>query len=191
MDKIREENSESEPWVQDVLGYWFVELDRKAWFTKQPDTDDAIRSRFGALYHRLVALDTASLTCNARTTLAAILVFDQFPRNMFRDTPMAFASDDNALALANIAVATCQDRVLEPVERVFVYLPFEHSEALADQDRAVSLISALGDAEFTRYAEAHRDVIRAFGRFPHRNRILGRVSTVEEKDYLAKPGSGF
>lgn len=178
-------------WVQQVLGYWFGELDRAGWFRKSEATDAAIRDRFASLHETLKSADVESLATDWRSALAAIVVLDQFPRNIHRDTPQAFASDDKALAMAEAAVALGFDQGLSVDQRLFMYLPFEHSEHLPDQDRAVELISALGDAEYTRYAEAHRDVIRRFGRFPHRNAILGRASTEAEQAYLAQPGSGF
>jgi uncharacterized protein (DUF924 family) len=180
-----------EPWVEQVLGYWFGELDRAGWFRKSEATDAAIRDRFANLHETLKSADVARLSSDWRTALAAIVVLDQFPRNIHRDTPDAFASDDKARELAEVAVARGFDQGLTVDQRLFMYLPFEHSVHLPDQDKAVALISALGDAEYTRYAEAHRDVIRRFGRFPHRNAILGRASTEAEQAYLAQPGSGF
>ena len=120
-----------------------------------------------------------------------MLVLDQFPRNMFRDTPQAFATDALARAVAQGAIAQGLDDGLEPEQRVFLYLPLEHSEDKDDQALAVALISGLGDAEFTRYAQAHKAVIDRFGRFPHRNAVLGRPSTPEEQAFLAEPGSAF
>lgn len=178
-------------WVDDVLTFWFETLDRKGWFTKSTETDAVIRDRFLGTYERVVATNDAALLSDARTALAAIVVLDQFSRNMFRGKPQSFASDAKALQLAKSAVSAGFDVRMTVDERAFLYLPFEHSEAEDDQDRSVALMSALGDAEYARYAEAHRDVIRRFGRFPHRNAILGRVSTPEEEAYLAQPGSGF
>ena len=128
--------------------------------------------------------------------LALIVLLDQFPRNLFRNAPRAFATDAQALALAQQALAQGVDAQLMPVARAFIYLPFEHSEDLAMQDRAVALFSALAQhgeafASYLDYAERHRDVIRRFGRFPHRNAILGRASTPEEIAFLARPGAGF
>lgn len=178
-------------WVSDVLAFWFEELDRAAWFKKSDETDREIIERFRPVYEQVLSTDEPNLTGDARTALAAIVVLDQFPRNMFRGRPQAFASDAKALRLAKAAVAKGFDGGLSVNERLFMYLPFEHSEDMADQDRSVALTGALGDAELTRYAVAHRDVIARFGRFPHRNTILGRISTPEEQAYLAQPGSGF
>lgn len=178
-------------WAAEALRFWFEELGPKDWFTKSDQTDATIRIRFGELIDAVAARSVADLTGDGETALAAIVVLDQFPRNAYRDTPRAFAYDGKALTLAHAVAGDGLDRAMPVERRVFAYLPFEHSEDLADQDRAVNLISAIGDPEFTRYAEAHRDVIRRFGRFPHRNAILGRVSTAEEARYLAEPGSGF
>lgn len=123
--------------------------------------------------------------------LAALIVLDQFPRNMFRDTPRAFATDPLALALARQMVDAGLDRDFSKDERMFLYLPFEHSEQAADQARCCALFALLEDSELLRYAQAHKDIIDRFGRFPHRNATLGRSSTHEEIEFLKQPGSSF
>ena len=128
--------------------------------------------------------------------LAEILLLDQFTRNIFRGQPRAFAGDARALALAQALVASGADRALTTIERWFAYLPFEHAESLPLQDKSVRLFTALAAederlADALDYAQRHRDVIRRFGRFPHRNAVLGRPSTADERDYLAQPGAGF
>ena len=123
--------------------------------------------------------------------LAHCLLLDQLPRNLFRGSLRAFASDGKALALAKAAVTRGLDMQVAPIRRTFLYLPFEHSEVLADQDRSVELFTALGDADTLKFAQAHYDIVARFGRFPHRNAILGRPSTPEELAFLATPGSGF
>lgn len=178
-------------WVTAVLAFWFDELDRVAWFKKSAETDHTIRDRFYATYDEIAKADEGALVVDARTALAGIIVLDQFPRNIFRDQPKAFATDGKALRLAKAAVAAGLDEGMSVNERLFMYLPFEHSEEMADQKQSVALLGALGDDELTRYAVAHREVIATYGRFPHRNAILGRISTAEEEAYLAKPGSGF
>lgn len=184
--------SEQQPaWVADVLSFWFEELKPADWFTKSDATDALIRERFANLHDELTRVPTNELARSERTALAAVIVLDQFPRNIYRGTPRSFASDPQALQLAQLSVAKGFDKSLNKDQAVFLYLPYEHSEDLAHQDQSVTLMTALGDESYTRYAEAHRDVIREFGRFPHRNEILGRASTPEEEDYLAKPGSGF
>ena len=176
----------------DVLDFWFAgdpATHRKEWFEKCAEYDaacarfaDALRdAKAGAFDH----------WCETpRGTLALIILLDQFSRNLHRNAPEAFAADAKARRLARSAVARGVDQLLGPIERMFVYLPFEHSEDLADQDEAVRLYKPLGE-DMVRYAERHREVIRRFGRFPHRNAALGRVSTAEELAHLAEPGAGF
>jgi uncharacterized protein (DUF924 family) len=181
----------SEAWIGDVLGFWFEELGRKAWFRKDAAVDQKIRERFLLLYEVLATWPADDALASAERALATVLVLDQFPRNIFRDTPQAFATDALALQAARGAIACGYDAALGPERRVFLYLPFEHSEDEADQARAVELISTLGDEEFTRYALAHKAVIDRFERFPHRNALLGRPSTPEEESFLDEPGSSF
>lgn len=178
-------------WVDDVLDFWFTELEPADWFKKSDSTDAAIRDRFAKLYAALSRRSAGELAETPRQSLAAVIVLDQFPRNMFRGHPQAFATDELARTITADAVSKGHDSMLSENERVFLYLPFEHSENLDDQDRAVELISALGNPEYTKYAIAHRDVIELFGRFPHRNPVLARASTPAEEAYLAEPGSGF
>jgi len=181
----------SEEWIGDVIGFWFEELGRARWFAKDGDVDAAIRDRFLILYEVLSGWAAADALTSARRALATVIVLDQFPRNMFRDTPQAFATDALARAIAQGAIAQGLDDGLEAEHRIFLYLPLEHSEEKDDQALSVALISGLGDAEFTRYALAHKAVIDRFGRFPHRNAVLGRTSTPEELAFLAEPGSSF
>ena len=177
-------------WVREVLGYWFSDLTRDQWFRKDDRVDEVIRSRFTHLYKGLADQDQpAPLT--PRLALATVIVLDQFPRNMFRGTPRAFATDSQALGVARAALAARLDASLTTFERLFLYLPFEHSEDRDDQRTAVALIGALGDPELTRYAIAHQTIIDRFGRFPHRNTILGRTSTPEEIAFLEQPDSAF
>jgi uncharacterized protein (DUF924 family) len=181
----------SAPWADEVLHFWFHELDRKAWFEKSDATDVLIRDRFLALHERLAHEVSPQAALDPRAMLAAIIVFDQFPRNMFRGTPRAFATDPLALALARQGVDAGLDRDLSKDERMFLYLPFEHSEQTAEQARCCALFALLEDSELLRYAQAHKDIIDRFGRFPHRNAILGRASTPEEVEFLRQPGSSF
>ena len=153
-----------------------------------------MRAHFGAAVESAIA--GALPAAWAASPLAEILLLDQFTRNIFRGTPRAFAGDARALVLARRMVAGGADAALDAVERAFVYLPFEHAEDPASQDESVRLFTALAAADARQdssldYAHRHRDVIRRFGRFPHRNAILGRASTAEEGAYLAQPGSGF
>jgi uncharacterized protein (DUF924 family) len=183
--------SDAMPGPEDVLAYWFDELTPEDWFRKSDATDATIRERFGALHLALARAVPEGWRADARARLALIIVLDQFSRNIYRDTPLAFATDGLALSEARRMVDSGADLEVEQDARVFVYMPFEHAENLVDQNRAVALISALGDATYTDYAERHRDVIEKFGRFPHRNALLGRTSTPAEEAYLAQPGAGF
>jgi uncharacterized protein (DUF924 family) len=178
-------------WIRDVLSFWFDELGREAWFRGGDHVDRAIRERFLALHEKLAAAPVDDALVSADRALAAVLVLDQFPRNLFRGTPRAFATDALAREVAECAIAAGLDQAVAPERRIFFYLPFEHSEARADQARCLDLVRALGDAEYVRYAQAHKDVIDRFGRFPHRNEMLGRQSTAEETAFLKEPGSKF
>lgn len=176
---------------QDVLQFWFEALQPKDWFEKSDATDEAIRSRYAATHLALAAERPEPWTATAEGRLALIIVLDQFPRNIYRGTPLAFATDGLALREARLAVERGDDMQVDEARRVFFYMPFEHAENLAEQNRSVELISRLGNDVYTDYAERHRDVIARFGRFPHRNAIVGRISTPSEEAYLAEPGSGF
>jgi len=178
---------------QEVLSFWFDELAPTQWFEQSLELDATIRRRFRDTHHALADVGgiRPDWRASAETRLAAIIVLDQFPRNIFRGTPMAFATDFLALNEARLAIEGGHDQLLPEDWRCFAYLPFEHSEVLADQDRSVELFMALGIDHYLDYAERHRAVIREFGRFPHRNPILGRASTPAELAYLAKPGTGF
>jgi uncharacterized protein (DUF924 family) len=178
-------------WVDEVLRFWFTELTYEQCFKKDDVVDRQIDERFGAIHAHLAA-DTGSIdTAAPRELLAAIVVFDQFSRNLFRGTPRAFASDPIARQLARTALDSGIDKQLSKRERIFVYLPFEHSEDAADQVRSVTLLGSLGDAELDKYAIAHKVIIDRFGRFPHRNVALGRESTPEEIAFLKEPMSSF
>lgn len=190
--------------AQAVLDFWFLPAGkpghhhyRAEWFRKDDAFDAAIRAGFAADIE--VALAGNRFVDNdAPSRLAEILLLDQFTRNIFRDTPRAFAGDAQALALANDLMNNGLDLTLPPFMRWFAYLPFEHSESLADQEHAVALFTRLRtdtqddafDAALD-YAIRHRDVIAQFGRFPHRNAVLGRTSTRAEIDFLQQPGSSF
>jgi len=178
-------------WSADVLSFWFDQCGSGCWFSKDPAFDATVRRRFLALHDALARVADDQLLANARTALAAVIVFDQMSRNMFRDTPRAFATDPRALAVAQEALARSFDAELSKEERMFLYLPFEHAEDCVAQARCVALMATLGDAELNKWAEAHRSIVDRFGRFPHRNEVLGRVSTPEETEFLTKPGSSF
>jgi uncharacterized protein (DUF924 family) len=178
-------------WPRAVLDFWFKELSVAQWFRQDAVVDGLIRDRFAATLESAAAVPEAELVSDPDTALAAIITLDQFPRNMFRGSAAAFAHDAKAVRLATLAVDRGDDQGRTVHERLFIYLPFEHSESPDNQARAVALISALGDAELTRYAEAHKIIIDRFGRFPHRNAILGRTSTPQEIAFLKEPMSSF
>lgn len=181
----------SPEWAAVVLQFWFGELSSQQWFKADAAIDERIRARFLVVHDRVAETPDDALLDDARGALAAVLVLDQFSRNMFRGSPRAFASDAKALAVAAAAIAKGYAARLSKDQRLFLYLPFEHSENLDLQARSVELISSLGDPELTRYAEAHRHIIQRFGRFPHRNAILGRTTTAEEAEFLKQPDSSF
>lgn len=175
--------------AEGVLRFWFDEH-AKDWFVKNPDFDAEICKRFLPLHEAAAASRLASWREAPRSCLALVIVLDQFPRNMFRGEARAFATDALARAAARVILERGWDRQMPQPEQLFAYLPFEHSEALEDQDLSVELMQDF-DEEQRRYAERHRDIIRCFGRFPHRNDILGRQSTPAEIEFLRLPGSGF
>jgi uncharacterized protein (DUF924 family) len=177
---------------EDVLDFWFQEIGPKDWFSPTPALDALIRERFLLIYLDLVhAPPKVDWTGSADAVLAALIVLDQMSRNMFRGTPLAFASDCVALPLAQLALEKGFDMQVEAERRTFFYLPFEHSENIAHQHQSVALFESLGNAEYLDFAVRHRDVIMNFGRFPHRNPLLRRVSTEAEAAFLRQPGSGF
>jgi len=178
------------PWVGEVLRFWFEQLTDKDWFAKSDALDAQIRQRFLATYEQLAANGATDLS-GPRALLAALIVLDQFSRNMFRGDPRAFAADPIARRLARSAIEQGFDRAMSTRERLFVYLPFQHSEDRADQARALDLMTALGNPAWTRFAIAHKQIIDRFGRFPHRNAVLGRESTPEEVEMLKGPMSSF
>jgi uncharacterized protein (DUF924 family) len=180
----------------DVLDFWFAgdpAAQRKVWFEKDAAFDAACR-RFGEAAEAAKQGALAAWRETPRGALALVLLLDQFPRNLHRGSPDAFAADRLARTTAADVIARGFDQALTPIERMFLYLPFEHSEALADQDESVRLSETLratcGD-ELAGHAERHRDIIRRFGRFPHRNVALARASTPEEQAYLSEASAGF
>jgi uncharacterized protein (DUF924 family) len=186
----------------EVLDFWFGAPGspehgrvRDAWFRKDADFDASIRERFGDAIETALAGGLQDWAQAPGSALALVLVLDQFTRNVFRGSPRSFAGDTRALALARAIVARGWDAGLAPVRRWFVYLPFEHSEALADQRESLRLFATLRDdpqaGSAWEWAVRHHDVVARFGRFPHRNEILGRPSTPEETEFLRQPGSRF
>ena len=187
---------------RDVVDFWFGAegspergRPRPEWFRKDPAFDAAIRARFGDAVEAALAGAFADWDAAPDRALARVLLLDQFTRNIFRDTPRAFAGDAQALVVAEAAVARGFDRALDPLQRWFLYLPYEHAEDAAMQRRSLALFEALaretGNAEPLEWARKHAEVIFRFGRYPHRNEVLGRASTPEEVAFLREPGSRF
>lgn len=181
-----------------VREFWYNELTPKDHYTKSGETDAKIRDRFLSAHTMLVdelsassATSDHAWTQNASDTLAAIIVLDQFSRNLFRDTPASFGSDGLALGLAKMSIDKGWDIEIEESQRSFFYLPFMHSENAADQAKCVELFKALGNEEGVDFGQRHQVIIDRFGRFPHRNAILGRESTAEELEFLEGPNSSF
>lgn len=177
-------------WVKAVLQFWFEELSAADWFAKSDDIDAKIRGRFLTVHEQLSATAAAGIS-GPREILAAVIVLDQFSRNLFRGSPHAFSADPMARRLANLAIEQGFDKFMKTEERVFLYLPFEHSENIADQLKSVSLITVLGNDYWTRYAIAHKEIIERFGRFPHRNAVLDRASMPNEIELLKYPTKSF
>jgi uncharacterized protein (DUF924 family) len=187
-----------DPHATDVLDFWFAgsAQARGEWFRKDAAFDALIANRFGSLVERALSGGLATWAGEPDGALARVIVLDQFTRNIFRDTPRAFAGDALALAAARAVVARGDDLALLPLHRVFAYLPFEHAEDRATQHESLRLFAALTAADpsladFEDYARRHAEVIDRFGRFPHRNAPLGRQSTAEELQFLQQPGSRF
>jgi uncharacterized protein (DUF924 family) len=171
-------------WVDTVLRFWFEELTRQDWFRGSEQVDVMCRDRFATLHAALERHPPDPRNADARTLLAAVIVLDQFPRNMYRRTPQAYSTDALALSLARAAVESGKDRSLSTLERNFLYLPFMHSEQPDVQAESLRLFTGLGSADGLKYARHHHAVIERFGRFPHRNAILGRPSSAEELEFL-------
>jgi len=175
----------------DVLNFWFEEISPAQWWAKDLQFDQQIRDRFAALHAQAAQCELYTWRDTAHGRLAEVIVLDQFSRNMFRDTPQAFAQDPLALALAQEAIAAGAADLLTPIERSFLYLPFMHSESLLIHEVAVQLYTENGLQNNLDFEFKHKAIIEQFGRYPHRNAILGRVSTPEEIEFLKQPNSGF
>jgi uncharacterized protein (DUF924 family) len=190
----------------EVLEFWFPgdrERANALWWGKDEALDAEIRERFAATLAAAKAGELDAWADTARGRIALIIVLDQFSRNLHRGDPETYAADDDARALTQAGLERGHDRELPPEQRVFFYMPLEHSEALADQQRCVELMRALASdpsldessrerfANYVDYAVRHRDIVERFGRFPHRNEVLGRESTEEEREFLTQPGSSF
>lgn len=187
-----------DPRITEVLAFWF--RDPARWFTKNPAFDEQIRERFGALRDQAVA-GGLSWRSSAKGELGLIVLLDQFSRNLFRDSPRAYEADATALGIARGMRASGRAQQLTPIEQVVALMPFQHAEDRTTQAESVAAYEALVEAappadrsmfeNNLAYAKQHRDIIEQFGRFPHRNAVLGRTSTADERAFLAQPGSSF
>jgi uncharacterized protein (DUF924 family) len=175
----------------DVLDFWFEEIDRSLWFKKDADFDQLLIERFGQLHTQAAQGELHAWRKTAPGRLAEIIVLDQFSRNMFRNNAKAFAQDGMALVLAQEAIHVGDDIKLNNSERNFLYMPFMHSESLAIHGIAVELFTANGTQGTLNFELKHKAIIEQYGRYPHRNTVLGRESTPEESDFLNQPGSSF
>ncbi|PSM16776.1 DUF924 family protein [Nitratireductor sp. StC3] len=173
-----------------VLGFWFEELGPEDWYSGDPKIDERIEAQFAQTCAAVLAAPPERFLGDARTALAAIIVLDQFTRNIHRRTANAFAGDPGALSIAHGAIERGYDNAMTQAERQFLYMPLMHSEVLADQELSVKLFRDLGNENSLKFAIEHRDIVARFGRFPHRNQALGRTSTKDEIDFL-KGHSGY
>jgi uncharacterized protein (DUF924 family) len=176
---------------EDVLNFWFNELTPQQWWAKSDELDAEIKQRFAALHTKAARCELFDWRIAAKGRLAEIIILDQFSRNIYRGTPQAFAQDSLALALAQEALTVAADKALSPVECSFLYLPFMHSESALIHQVALSLYSAPGLENNLDFEIQHKNIIDRFGRYPHRNEILGRESTADEIEFLKQPGSSF
>lgn len=175
----------------DILEFWFRTLTPADWFKKSNETDETIGARFGATHAAACAGELHAWRDTPRGRLAEIIVLDQFSRNMYRDTPRAFAQDAQALTLAQEALRAGADEDLQSSERAFLYMPFMHSESPAMHDWALTLFNQPGLENNLHFEQRHKAIIDRFGRYPHRNAVMGRKSTAEEQQFLQQPGSSF
>jgi uncharacterized protein (DUF924 family) len=178
------------PWVSQVIHFWFEELTEADWFAKSDCVDMRIRERFLTLHERLVTHDGLGVA-EPHPILAVVIVLDQFSRNLFRDSPRAYSADPLARRFARTAIEQGFDVDMTRQERLFLYLPFEHSEDRTDQAYSLDLVRQLGREDWTQSAVEHKAIIDQFGRFPHRNAVLNRVSTTDEIAFLKDPKNSF
>ena len=181
-----------------VLDFWFGREGepgyggfREEWFRKDAEFDREVRDRFEALYEEAVAGNLDGWREDARSCLALVILLDQFPRNMFRGESRSYVTDKKAQETAEYAVDHAVDRELPEFQRMFLYMPLMHSENLSHQRRSVELFRGLGEGDAESYAVRHMEIVERFGRFPHRNDVLGRPTTAEEAEFLKEPGSSF
>ena len=175
----------------EIIDFWFVEINKKKWFVKDENFDQLIISKFAEVHNHAAQCELFSWRSTALGCLAEIIVLDQFSRNMYRHTAASFAYDSLALSLAQSAVSKRLDLELTLVQRPFLYLPFMHSESLIIHQQALSLFTKLGVESNLSFEIRHKVIIEKFGRYPHRNKVLGRLSTNQENSFLEQPGSSF
>jgi len=175
--------------LRDIVAFWFIEENKPFWFLKDKKFDQIIRNKFFPSYEFFLDHDPLQFCDKPENYLALIILYDQFPRNMFRDDAKAFATDAKALNLAKQAIEQGIDKKCTEEQRRFIYMPFMHSEVLEDQKQSLELFKS--DTNSYDYAKAHFDIIKEFKRFPHRNKILSRPSTESEKQFLTQPNSSF
>jgi uncharacterized protein (DUF924 family) len=176
---------------EEILGFWFEEIEPSQWWKKDDDFDKALIARFSDIHASAARCELFDWRATPQGRLAEIIVLDQFSRNMFRGSPLSFAYDPLALALAQEAVSAKADEALSPVQRSFLYMPYMHSESLKIHEIAVDLFERNGIKGNLDFEIKHKVIIEKFGRYPHRNSVLGRASTAEEIEFLKQPGSGF
>ena len=169
---------------QDILDFWYSEPMRKQWFAYTPQIDATIRERYEAIWEATMRGELDAWRNSPAGCLALTIIFDQLPLNMFRGSAKSFSSEHLAIEVAKHAIAQAYDQQIDPTQLPFLYLPLMHSENLADQDQSVALFDAAGLTNNLRFAQHHREIVRRFGRFPHRNVLLGRVSSTAELEYL-------
>lgn len=177
-------DSTSKNEIKELLSFWFSEPVKKLWFNSTPEFDAQLKQKYLQFVEHAERGELDDWANDAQGALALVIILDQFPLNIFRRQARSFATEDKARQIAVSAVDKELDQLLSDEQKAFLYLPFMHSENLADQDKSVELFEKAGLTENLRYAKHHRELIRRFGRFPHRNIILGRVNTAEESDYL-------
>ena len=176
---------------QQVISFWFEEIESAMWWKKDEAFDALLVERFSGIHARAACCELFEWRKEPEGRLAEIIVLDQFSRNMFRDSALAFANDGMSLALAQEAISCGADQALTPVQRSFLYMPFMHSESLKIHEVAVELFRKNGIRSNLDFEFSHKKIIEMFGRYPHRNKVLGRESTVEEIEFLTRPGSSF
>lgn len=177
--------------LQEVINFWFTELTPEDWYSGDAALDEKIRERFSETHARVAANEYWRSRTSPEGFLAEIIVLDQFSRNMFRGSGQAFAFDGQALLLSQTAIAAGHDKAMDTNHKQFLYMPFMHSESKAIHEEAMTLFESLGSESSLKYEKIHKDIIDRFGRYPHRNQVLGREATPEEKEYLENNQEDF